>query len=59
MNTKGSNHLTLIERQKIREMLDEDENCKSIAIVLVKDERTISREIKKRRNKQENRRYGL
>ena len=59
MNTKGSNHLTLFERQKIREMLDENENCKSIAIVLAKDERTISREIKKRRNKQENRRYGL
>ena len=59
MNTKGSNHLTLVERQKIREMLDENENCKSIAIVLAKDERTISREIKKRRNKQENRRYGL
>ena len=59
MNTKGSNHLTLIERQKIREMLDENENFKSIAIVLAKDERTISREIKKRRNKQENRRYGL
>ena len=59
MNTKGSNHLTLIERQKIREMLDENENCKSIAIVLAKDERTVSREIKKRRNKQENRRYGL
>lgn len=59
MNTKGSNHLTLIERQKIREMLDENENCKSIAIILSKDERTISREIKKRRNKQENRRYGL
>ena len=59
MNTKGSNHLTLIERQKIREMLEENENCKSIAIVLAKDERTVSREIKKRRNKQENRRYGL
>ena len=59
MNTKGSNHLTLIERQKIRELLDENENCKSIAIVLAKDERTVSREIKKRRNKQENRRYGL
>ena len=59
MNTKGSKHLTLIERQKIREMLEENENCKSIAIVLAKDERTVSREIKKRRNKQENRRYGL
>lgn len=59
MNTKGSKHLTLIERQKIREMLDENENCKSIAIVLAKDERSVSREIKKRRNKQENRRYGL
>ena len=59
MNTKGSNHLTLIERQKIREMLDENESCKSIAIVLKKDERTFSRETKKRRDKQENRRYGL
>lgn len=59
MNIKGSHHLTLIERQKIREMLDENENCKSIAIVLAKDERTVSREIKKRRNKEANRRYGL
>jgi len=37
MNTKGSSHLTLVERQKIREMLEENENCKSIAIVLAKD----------------------
>lgn len=59
MNIKGSSHLTLIERQKIRELLDENENCKSIATVLAKDERTISREIKKRRSKEENRRYGL
>lgn len=59
MNIKGSNHLTLIERQKIREMLDENENCKSIAIILAKDERTVARELKKRRNKQENHRYGL
>lgn len=59
MNVKGSNHLTITERQKIREMLEENENCKSIAVLLSKDERTISREVKKRRNKQENRRYGL
>lgn len=59
MNTKGSNHLTLAERQKISEMLDENENCKTIAAVVAKDERTISREIKKRRNRQDNRRYGL
>lgn len=59
MNIKGSNHLTLIDRQKIREMLDENERCKSIANILAKDERTVSREIKKRRNKQENHRYGL
>ena len=58
-NTKGSNHLTLIERQKIQEMPGDNENCKSIAIILAKDEITVSREIKKRRNKQENRRYGL
>lgn len=59
MNTKGSNHLTFVERQKILEMLDENENCKAIAVVVAKDERTVSREIKKRRNRQENRRYGL
>ena len=59
MNTKGSNHLTLAERQKILEMLDENETCKAIAAVVAKDERTVSREIKKRRNRQENRRYGL
>lgn len=59
MNTKGSNHLTIAERQKILEMLDENENCKTIAAVVAKDERTVSREIKKRRNRQDNRRYGL
>lgn len=59
MNIKGSNHLTLMDREKIREMLDENEKCKSIANILGKDERTVSREIKKRRNKQENHRYGL
>lgn len=59
MNIKGSNHLTLAERQKIREMLEENEKCKTIATFLLKDERTISREVKKRRNKQENGRYGL
>lgn len=59
MNIKGSSHLTISERQKIREMLEENENCKTIAVLLSKDERTISREVKKRRNKQENRRYGL
>ncbi len=59
MNTKGSTHLTLAERQKILEMLDENENCKTIATVVAKDERTVSREIKKRRNRQDNRRYGL
>lgn len=59
MNTKGSNHLTRAERQKILEMLDENENCKAIAAVLAKDERTVSREVKKRRNREDNRRYGL
>ena len=59
MNTKGSSHLTIDERQKILEMLDENENCKTIATVVAKDERTVSREIKKRRNRQDNRRYGL
>ena len=59
MNTKGSNHLTFAERQKILEMPDENENCKTIATVVAKDERTVSREIMKRRNRQENRRYGL
>ena len=59
MNTKGSKHLTITERQKILEMLDENENCKTIAAIVAKDERTVSREIKKRRNRQDNRRYGL
>lgn len=59
MNTKGSNHLTKTEREKIRELLEENENCKTIATIIAKDERTVSREIKNRRNKEENRRYGL
>lgn len=59
MNIKGSKHLNLHERKKIEELLTDGENCKTIAEIIAKDERTVSREIKNRRNKTENKRYGL
>lgn len=46
---KGSKHLTLYERRKIYEMLENDEPLKEIALTIGKDPRTVSREIQKHR----------
>ena len=59
MNKKGSTHLTKEEREVIEEKLNEGQKCKEIAAILGKDERTVSREVQKRRNKIKNERYGL
>lgn len=59
MNRKGSKHLSQEDRKTIERMLNDDELCKTIATGLDKDERTISREIKSRRERIENGRYGL
>lgn len=59
MNKKGSKHLSLEQRKIIRQMLDESASCKSIAANIGCDERTISREVKKRRNRITNKRYGV
>lgn len=48
-NKKGSKHLTLYERRKIYEMLENDEPLKEIALTIGKDPRTVSREIQKHR----------
>ena len=49
MNIKGSNHLTLSDRIKIQEGLSLKDTLKNIALQVFKDERTISKEIKKHR----------
>ena len=59
MNIKGSVHLKIYERIKIQELLQENASCKSIATLIGKDDRSISNEIKKRRVKELNKRYGL
>ena len=59
MNKKGSKHLSIEQRKIIRQMLDEAASCKSIAENIGCDDRTISREVKNRRNRISNKRYGL
>lgn len=59
MNTKGSTHLTKEERKLIERLLNEDYSCKDIAAVLCKNDRTISREIKKRRDSKANGRHAF
>ncbi len=59
MNVKGSNHLTLSERIKIQERLSVKDTLKDIALQIGKDERTISKEIKKRRIFRDNRKSLL
>lgn len=59
MNIKGSKHLTLEEREVIRESLDLQETREKISELVSKDRKTISYEIKLRRNKVKNQRYGL
>ena len=59
MNIKGSKHLTLNDRIKIEALLVQGKSLKDISYVICKDERTIAKEIFKRRNKIENKRYFL
>ena len=59
MNKKGSKHLLLIDRLKIQELLDDNETCLTIASLLAKDPRIISNEVKNRRSRIDNNRYGL
>ena len=54
MNKLGSSHLTLDDRIFIQSALIDGLSCKQIASHLSKDDRTISREIKIRRNKKFN-----
>lgn len=54
MNKLNGTHLTKSDRVKIQELLASNTNCKSIAAEIGKDDRTISKEIKKRRIKEHN-----
>ena len=56
MNKKGAKHLSLSERISIEVGLAKELSCKEIAISLEKDDRTISKEVKKRRTKRINNR---
>lgn len=59
MNRKGGTHLTLQDRMFIEKCLTNNMSCFQIASQLDKDERTISKEIKKRRKPKENGRFKL
>ncbi len=59
MNIKGSKHLTLEEREVIRQFLDAERTREDISKAVAKDRKTISLEVKSRRNKEKNQRYGL
>lgn len=54
MNRLGSKHLTKNERVKIQEDLGKGLSLREIAKDVAKDERTISKEVRKRRNKKDN-----
>lgn len=58
MNTKGSKHLTLEEREIIQESLDMQMTRERISELVSKDRKTISYEIQRRRNKVDNQRYS-
>lgn len=57
MNVKGSKHLTLGERIAIAELLVQNKSLYEIAEAINKDERTISKEIKRNRQEEINKRY--
>lgn len=59
MNFKGSTHLVPEDRKLIEKLLNDGLKCCQIARQVNKDERTISKEIVKRRNRTNNGRYGL
>lgn len=58
MNIKGSKHMTLNQRIEIEVNLKVNSTCKHIAREIGMDERTISREVKLRRQKQPNGKYN-
>lgn len=58
MNVTGSKHLVHEQRVEIEACLNTHKKLKEIAQQIGKDERTISKEIKKRRNKVKNGKYG-
>ena len=59
MNRKGGTHLSLIDRNLIFEGLIKNMKLNDIAKLIDKDPRTISKEIKKRRQRDENGKYKL
>lgn len=59
MNKKGGTHLTIQDREFIEACLAKSMKCSTISKLLDKDERTISKEILKRRKPKENGRYNL
>ena len=59
MNTNGGKHMTLQQRLIIETMLTTGSKLKDIAIVIDKDERTISKEIDKRKTREDNGKYGV
>lgn len=59
MNKLGGTHLSKQDRNIIRDALATNKTCHEIALLVGKDDRTISKEIKNRRNKQSNGRYYL
>ena len=58
MNTKGSKHMTLQQRIQIETNLKVNSTCKHIAKEIGMDERTVSREIRLRRDCEKNGKYG-
>ena len=58
MNVKGSKHMTLDQRIEIEVCLNAGCTCKHISDRIGMDDRTVSKEIFKRRNRESNGRYG-
>ena len=59
MNKAGSKHLVLADRKMIELLLHDGMNCKEIAMEIGKDDRTVSREVRDRRTKKNNGKYGV
>ena len=59
MNVKGSKHMTMDQRLEIEICLGVGCTCKHIAERIGMDDRTVSKEIYKRRNREANGRYGF
>ena len=59
MNTIGSTHMTKADRKMIERFLNENLSCSEIAKRIDKDPRTVSREVKNRRDRRTNGRYNI